>query len=70
MKIIINGRRHDTALKVLTYEVLLVLANKPKGSTVTWSRGPAAQEAGSLLPGEVVGLRSGQVFNVQPTTKS
>lgn len=69
-KLTINGRTFYERASTLSYTQILALVGKPVGSCVTWVKGPAGAERGTLSPGSSVPLKEGQIFNVQHTTNA
>src|SRR5690348_15370316 len=74
--IIINAREHTTTSKELTFDQIVALAfpNPPSGEnvlfTITYRRGHGDKPEGSLLAGESVKVKDGEVFVVSATDKS
>jgi Multiubiquitin len=74
--IIINAREHTTTSKELRFDQIVALAfpNTPSGEnvlfTITYRRGHGDKPEGSLLAGESVKLKDGEVFVVSATDKS
>jgi hypothetical protein len=74
--IIINAREHTTSSKTLTFDEIVALAfpTPPSGEnvlfTITYRRGHGEKPEGSLLAGESVKLKDGEVFVVSATDKS
>lgn len=74
--IIINAREHTTASKEMSFDQIVALAfPTPPSSenvlfTITYRRGHGDKPEGSLLAGESVKLKDGEVFVVSATDKS
>ena len=74
--IIMNGRQKVVTEKELSFEQIVALAfdNPPTGPnivfTVTYRRGEGKKPEGTLLPGEIVKIKEGMIFNVTATDKS
>ncbi|MGN6299654.1 MAG: multiubiquitin domain-containing protein [Angustibacter sp.] len=74
--IIVNAREHTTTSKELTFDQIVALAfpNPPTGEnvlfTITYRRGHGDKPEGSLLAGQSVKVKDGEVFVVSATDKS
>lgn len=74
--VVVNGRDRSLADDDLTFEQVAALAFDPVPTgpniviTITYRRGHGNRPAGSLLPGDVVKVKEGMVFNVSVTDKS
>lgn len=71
MIVIVNGKEKSIEAKELSYQQIVVLANKNPdiNYTVIYSRG-RRNEKGSLMEGDVVALKKGMKFNVDNTTNA
>ncbi len=76
VEIIVNGRRREVPNAPLAFEALVALAfdAPPSGPgvsfTVVYRKGPHERPEGSLVAGQSVHVREGEVFNVRHTDKS
>ena len=76
VEIHVNGRRREVPDVPLTFEALIALAfdRPPTGPgvsfTAVYRKGPHERPEGSLVAGQSVHVRSGEVFNVRHTDKS
>lgn len=74
--IIVNGRRKEVSGREISFEQIVRLAFEapPFGEntvySVTYKRGHGDRPAGSMLPGDVIRVKEGMVFNVTVTDKS
>lgn len=73
-KIIVNGKEKEWKEDKISYEQIIALAFHPVDPKVyyevTYKRGPHQNPEGSLVPGQSVHVKSGEVFNVTPTNRS
>ncbi len=76
LAIIVNGQQKRVKAKSLTFAELVALAFNPipVGEnilfTITYENGPHANPEGTLMPGGVVKIKEGMIFNVTATDKS
>jgi len=74
--IFVNGRKKVVTVRELSFNAVVVLAFDPVPSgpnvmfTVTYRHGPHQNPKGDLLPGGVVKIKEGMIFNVTQTDKS
>jgi hypothetical protein len=74
--IIVNGQAKEVADKELSFTQVVVLAfGKAAGDgntifTVTYRKGEGKKPDGSLVAGETIKIKEGEVFNVTETSKS
>lgn len=74
--IIVNGRKVEVTEKKLSFEQVVKLAFPDAefgpniAYTVTYKRGANQKPKGVMVPGDVVTIKKGMVFNVTRTDKS
>ena len=74
--LIVNGREKQWAQNTISFEQLVILAfgsitNNPNTVfTVTYSKGPEDNKAGTMVQGDTVMVKNKMVFNVTATDKS
>lgn len=74
--IIVNGQPKEVADKELTFAQIVALAfGKSTGDgntifTVTYRRGEGKKPEGTLVAGETIKIKEGEIFNVTETSKS
>lgn len=74
--IIVNGRQKVVTAKEMSFSEIVALAfdNPPSGAniifTVTYRRGEGNKPEGTLVEGETVKIKDGEIFNVTATDKS
>jgi len=74
--IFVNTEEHEVDKGEVSYEELVQIAlpdsaNDPdKGFTISYRRGPSANEQGSLAPGQSVKVKNRMIFDVTSTTRS
>jgi hypothetical protein len=70
MKIIVNGKGFEIYVNSLLYLEILALAGylqKDIFYTVTYRNGCAGHPEGSLVPGDMIDVKDGMIFNVSVT---
>lgn len=76
IKIIVNGQAKEVTDKELSFAQIVTLAfGKPAGDgntifTVTYRRGEGKKPEGTLVAGETIKIKEGEIFNVTETSKS
>lgn len=74
--IIVNAQNKEVTSKEITFEQLVALAypEPPTGEnvsiTVTYRRGEGNKPEGTLVAGESVKVKEGEIFNVRATDRS
>ena len=74
--VIVNGREKRVAGETITFEQVIALAFEapPTGPnvlfTVTYRKGHGNKPEGSLVAGQEIKLKEGEIFNVTATDKS
>ena len=74
--IFVNGRKKIVTVRELSFKAVVALAFDPVPTgpnvmfTVTYRHGPHQNPKGDLLPGAVVKIKGGMIFNVTQTDKS
>ncbi len=74
--IFVNTEEHEVDKGDISYEELVHIAfpdsdNDPdKMFTISYRRGPSANDQGSLAPGQSVKVKNKMIFDVTPTTRS
>lgn len=68
MHITVNGTRHDVSQgEIISYETIAAMAGKPddKFLTVTYRAPPVGdvQRSGILMPGAIMAVADGMIFN-------
>ena len=74
LTIVVNGREKVVNAKELSFAEIVALAFDAHGDstiyTITYRRGEGKKPEGTLVAGETVKLKQGEIFNVTPTDKS
>lgn len=76
MTIIVNGKEKHWDKERISYDEVVKLSGEPPapgpdpGYTVTFFDGPHEKPEGSLVPGQSVKVKNGEVFVVTPTHRS
>lgn len=76
IKIIVNGQAKEVTDKELSFAQIVMLAfGKSAGDgntifTVTYRRGEGKKPEGTLVAGETIKIKEGEIFNVTETSKS
>jgi len=74
--VIVNGREHKVATKVLSFDEVVNLAfpGHPVGDnvvfTVTYRNADSDRREGTLVDGQSVTIKNGTIFNVSQTNRS
>lgn len=74
--IIVNGQAKEVSEKELSFEQIVALAFGAGANdgntifTVTYRRGEGKKPEGTLVAGEKVKIKEGEIFNVTQTSKS
>ncbi|NNN07159.1 MAG: hypothetical protein HKL90_14800 [Elusimicrobia bacterium] len=74
--IIVNGQAKEVAEKELSFAQIVVLAFGKSAAdgntifTVTYRKGEGKKPDGSLVAGETIKIKEGEIFNVTETSKS
>jgi hypothetical protein len=71
--IIVNTKTHEWTEKTISFEQVVELASPgqpydPQGTTVEYGRGHGPDKA--LRPGEIVHVKDGMIFDVEPANRS
>jgi hypothetical protein len=73
--IIVNGQRKTVTGKEVTFDQIVILGFGNTGGpetayTVTFRKGEDSKKEGTLVKGESVKVKEGEIFDVTPTGKS
>ena len=72
--IVVNGSNKTWNEKEITFEQVVILAfgkiDPNVRYTMTYTRGHGNKPGGTMVPGDLVKVKKGMIFNVTPTNKS